>query len=214
MLAGFISFLDLFALSTRLISYVKSVRNRDITFSLSSFWFTAILGKEDHRYLNGSDAEYTGLVVEDPEEFEEQELKAASSDETEPMKRTRPAVAPIKTVSFDDTTNWAQSASSDRTMFNHSRHESTHSDETLQEITAQMIEHKPWYRKVGSGIFATLERVLVFAGFLQILTGIVIYTGGCRGNWLNGCLAHLIKGGIFWCYVSGRFLRSISYLNI
>lgn len=167
------------------------------------------MGKYDHSHLPGSAAEYAELVVEDPEEFEEQELKAASPHmAAEPTRRNRPTVAPIKTVSFDDdTTNWAESATSDRTLFNHSRHGSLHSDDTLQEfqVTAQMTEHVSWYRKVGSGAFATLERVLVFAGLLQVLTGIVVFTGGCRGNWLNGCLAHLIKGGIFWCYVRKVF---------
>lgn len=50
-----------------------------------------------------------------------------------------------------------------------------------------------FFRKLGRGSFATAERVLVFLGFMQVLTGIVDYTGGCRQHWLNGCLAHLIS---------------------
>jgi hypothetical protein len=197
LLAGMISFLDLFTLTVRVISYIRSIRKGDFNFTLSSFWSLAMLGKDE---LTGSKAEYAGLVVEDPEEFEQQELKPAN-DEISPISRTR--LAPIKTVNFnDDTENWAQSATSDRTLFNHSRNQSMHSDETLHELAAQMTEYVPWYQKFGRAAFATLERVLVFAGFLQLLSGIVIYTGGCRGNWINGCLAHLIKGGIFWCYVS------------
>jgi hypothetical protein len=211
LLAGMISFLDLFALAARVVSYIRSIRGGDFNFTFASFWSTAVLGKEE---LSGSKAEYAGLVVEDPEEFEEQELKPVS-EEVSPVSRHRPT--PIKTVSFDDDTeNWAQSAASDRTLFNHSRNQSVHSDETLHELTAQMTEHAPWYRKFGRAAFATLERVLVFAGFMQLLTGIVVYTGGCRGNWTNGCLAHLIKGGIFWCYglvTFARFLGAFSDLG-
>lgn len=209
LLAGMISFLDLFALTARVISYIRSIRSGDSNFSIASFWSVAVLGKDEP---SGSTAEYAGLVVEDPEEFEEQELKTASQ-EVSPVPRPRPT--PIKTVSFDDDTeNWAQSAASDRTLFNHLRNQSVHSDETLHDLTAQMTEYVPWYRKFGRAAFATLERVLVFAGFMQLLTGIVVYTGGCRGMWTNGCLAHLIKGGIFWCYVSFQTLRCRRFVLI
>ena len=64
------------------------------------------------------------------------------------------------------------------------------------------------------------ERVLVFAGFAQVLSVIVVYTGkqayeylasplvtdcpgGCRGGYINVCLAHLISKLIMmneaWC---------------
>jgi hypothetical protein len=32
---------------------------------------------------------------------------------------------------------------------------------------------------IGNVVFATAERVLVFAAFAQVLTGIVVYTGEC-----------------------------------
>ncbi|KAI0053060.1 hypothetical protein FA95DRAFT_1552946 [Auriscalpium vulgare] len=71
----------------------------------------------------------------------------------------------------------------------------------------------PFLRRLGSVVFATLERSLVFAGLAQFVFGVAVYTGGCRGNYLNRCLAHLIKGGIFWCYglvTFARFLGSFS----
>jgi hypothetical protein len=63
---------------------------------------------------------------------------------------------------------------------------------------------------IGNIVFATAERLLVFAGFAQVLTGIVVYTGeplcthgnkavlkfmsgGCRGHHINICAAHLIS---------------------
>ncbi|KIY71226.1 hypothetical protein CYLTODRAFT_390831 [Cylindrobasidium torrendii FP15055 ss-10] len=64
-----------------------------------------------------------------------------------------------------------------------------------------------WIRHVGNVLFAIVESALVVAGFSQVVLGVVVYTGGCRGNYTNGCLAHLIKGGIFWCYGLLSFSR-------
>jgi len=67
--------------------------------------------------------------------------------------------------------------------------------------------------RILQAAYATLERVLVFAAFAMLLSGIIIYTGGCRNSYINNCLAHLIKGGIFWCYglfTFARFLGSHS----
>lgn len=108
-------------------------------------------------------------------------------------------------------------------------------------------------QQIGTGVFATVERSLVVAGFGQLILGVVIYTGecspkpidigylihicpgGCRGNYTNGCLAHLIskhgatflpssplmpvlpiEGAIFWCYgllTFARFLGAYSDLG-
>jgi hypothetical protein len=84
-------------------------------------------------------------------------------------------------------------------------------------------------------LFGILQQFLVVAGFAQVMHGIIIYTGGCRGDYLNGCLAHVIseqistfhtllthlilghaEGGIFWCYglaTFARFLGSFSELG-
>ena len=65
----------------------------------------------------------------------------------------------------------------------------------------------PLWARVGGTAFAIAERALVFAGFVMLTTGIVTYTGGCRENYLNGCLAHLIKSGLFLCYGLITFAR-------
>jgi hypothetical protein len=51
----------------------------------------------------------------------------------------------------------------------------------------------PLFRHIREFAHAMTERVLVFAGFTQLVTGIVVYTGGCRGSYINLCLAHLIS---------------------
>jgi len=66
-------------------------------------------------------------------------------------------------------------------------------------------------RLVGPIAFGITERFLIFAGYAQLLIGFVTYTGGCRGRYVNGCLAHLIKGSIFWCYGLITFARFLGW---
>ena len=227
LLAATLSALDVISLGSRLIGYIRSIKSGDQQFTFSSFWNTAILGKGTP--LLGSSPEYTTLVVDvDDEEYEEAELKGiiTDSDQLGSSRQPRGSRSPPKAVSFEDeaynaqTIEWfPQTPTSDRTAVSgrfHTRNHSIHSDDTLHDIVSQVNERKPWYKKVGSAVFATLERVLVFAGFMQLLTGVVVYTGGCRESHVNICLAHLIKGGIFWCYglvTFARFLGSFSELG-
>lgn len=218
-----LSALDVIALSSRLIAFSRAIKSGDHKFTLASFWNVAILGKDAP--LEGSGAEYTTLVVDvDEDEYEESELKAVipDSDQFRSSQHSRGSRSPPKAVGIDEDANaqtieW--SSASDRTAVHgrfHARNYSIHSDDTLHDAVPHLNDRRPWYRKVGSATFATMERLLVFAGFVQLLTGIVVYTGGCRGDHINVCLAHLIKGGIFWCYglvTFARFLGSFSELG-
>ncbi|KAJ7851271.1 hypothetical protein B0H14DRAFT_3866382 [Mycena olivaceomarginata] len=65
--------------------------------------------------------------------------------------------------------------------------------------------------RIGRATYSATERVLVLAGFAMLLSGIVVYTGGCRERYFDGCLAHLIKGGIFWCYGLISFARFLGW---
>ena len=227
-LAAVLSTLDVIALGSRLIAFSRAIKSGGQKFTFSSLWNTAILGKDTSSL--GSNAEYTTLVVDvDDDEYEETELKGALTDSDQLGSSRQPQVSrsPPKAVGFDEeydtqTIEWTlQTPASDRTAVSdryryHARRSSVHSDETLQDVVSQMNEWGPWYKKVGSAVFATCERILVFAGFVQLLTGVVVYTGGCRGDHINICLAHLIKGGIFWCYgliTFARFLGSFSELG-
>ncbi|KAI0921369.1 hypothetical protein AcW2_006361 [Taiwanofungus camphoratus] len=116
--------------------------------------------------------------------------------------------------------SYPQSAASERTLFNPPS--PRHSNDTLPEYIghiawiARGTSKTPLLKRLGRVVFAIAERVLVFAGFMQVLTGVVVYTGGCRENYINGCLAHLIKGGIFWCYglvTFARYLGSFSEIG-
>ena len=67
-LALIVSAIDLISGMSRLINYMKGVRSGD-KFSVLSFWRTVILGQDETRV--GLDAEYTNLVVDEPEDMEE-----------------------------------------------------------------------------------------------------------------------------------------------
>lgn len=45
-----------------------------------------------------------------------------------------------------------------------------------------------------------LWRILPLFAWAGIISGVAIYGGACRDTYLNGCMAHLIKGSIFFWY--------------
>ena len=220
-----LSALDVIALGSRLSTFFRGIRSGDHPFTLSSLWNTAVLGKDAP--VLASKAEYATLVTDLDEgeyELEETVLRAVipDSDQLRSSRQPRGSRSPPKPISFDqdqnaETVEW--SPTSDSTAVSprfHTRHHSISSDDTLHDVAPQLNSKKSWYGKLGSAVFATLERFLVFAGFVQLLTGVVVYTGGCRADHVNICLAHLIKGGIFWCYglvTFARFLGSFSELG-
>lgn len=213
-----LSAVDFIALVSRLVGYIKAIRSSEEIFSVKNAWNIVVLDREGRAPANA--AEYTNLVVADPEEYDTAELKAREIEEegeTEPIHPRRARfVEPIDTQiasdrdGHDDTAQWAnnvephkhepypRSAASDRTLFGpRSPRGSQHSDETLHETNHWISTTKTsLLRRIGRGAFATGERVLVFAGYMQLVTGIVEYTGGCRENYVNGCLAHLISASL------------------
>ncbi|KAG8905094.1 hypothetical protein FRB99_000695 [Tulasnella sp. 403] len=51
------------------------------------------------------------------------------------------------------------------------------------------------------------ERLLVTLAYTVWISGTIVYTGICRSYYVNGCLAHLIKGSIFFLYGMLTFAR-------
>ncbi|EMD40617.1 hypothetical protein CERSUDRAFT_148812 [Gelatoporia subvermispora B] len=207
-----LSTLDVFAGVVRLVSYVRAIRKGEEKFSFKGSWNTVVLGRDSH--YPADSAEYANLVNE--ADLDDIELKTRDVEDAEPIHTEAGEWA------NDDAHHGSpRSAVSERTVFGN--HSPRHSDDTLHDLPPHTFAVLPsisnkrsLLKKIGRTVFATAERVLVFAGFMQVLTGIVVYTGGCRGNFINGCLAHLIKGGIFWCYglvTFARYLGSFSELG-
>ncbi|KAL5530449.1 hypothetical protein ACEPAF_6707 [Sanghuangporus sanghuang] len=212
--------IDVFAGITRAFRYALAVRRGDIPLSVKGFWKSVVLKREDDLMGNGFKRyghEYTGLVAE-PEELEmdAHELKAAGNVEHVDLEHDPGLSSP---TSEESTSRWVNEAHGQHTIFrtHPTRRDSRHSDETLHELPPHVPKVKPpMVQRIGSAAFATAERALVIMGYAQVITGMVSYTGICRDSYINGCLAHLIKGGIFWCYglfTFARFLGSFSELG-
>lgn len=61
-----------------------------------------------------------------------------------------------------------------------------------------------------------LLRSLLCFGYANVLLGLIVYTGKCRGGYINACMAHIIKGSIFviWGILSfARYLGAWSELG-
>jgi hypothetical protein len=193
-----LSILDLAAFAGRLVAYF---RNRDhAAFSFSHLWRVVILGRED--IVTGSVAECAGLVDE-PVEFEEAEMKASddANGVTTPLHvRRNQNMSPLQTQGLERTDHWtndvhhshkySNSVASERTLFSVFS-PTKDSDHTLDDMDVH--SNAGLLCRIGRGTFDSAERALVFAGFGQLLTGVVVYTGGCRGGLINSCLAHLIS---------------------
>ena len=176
-------------------------------FALKLFWQNVVLGSEV------DDVKYTFLGAEEPPEFEVIQMKPPRIAETQdPLHVQRDQYSDDEVG--DETASWANDSQTSRSAYRHTRSSSsertvreihspqgsTHSDATLNESPTSFIKPRvPLIQRITQGAFATLERALVFAGFGLTLSGIVVYTGGCREGYINGCLAHLISRQDSYC---------------
>ncbi|PPQ66760.1 hypothetical protein CVT24_008717 [Panaeolus cyanescens] len=196
-----LSIVDILSATQRTIKFLRG-SNR----TLKSFWTSVILRRDERQ----ESPEYSGLMEID--ELESSKLSPTTSME-------------LQSISLNDEDHSQHPEQWARSVHRHHRHFSTmsegtifdagsrtHSDDTLHDV--KITTRKGLIHQIGQFIFALVERTLVVAAFAQLLIGIVTYTG--KQNYINGCLAHLIKGGIFWCYgllSFGRFLGAFADLG-
>ena len=200
----------------RVISYARSIE-RDGQCSVRSFWNRVILNRGgDHVHGTNTNAEYTRLVVEEAEELD-------GSPKTHAYHHHRyvDQFANDANIHDDETAQWvdkvrhhsqdlSETPMSDRTFIGYrSSRGSQHSDDTLQDQGRVVKDISSW-RRLGQLLFGTLQRFLILAGFAQLMHGFVIYTGGCRANYLNGCLAHIISEPISLSLFSNILLTQSS----
>ncbi|KAI8075305.1 hypothetical protein BC940DRAFT_287975 [Gongronella butleri] len=73
--------------------------------------------------------------------------------------------------------------------------------------------YNPFTKTVCRYVHSYLGRVFVILVFAQTLSGLVVYHGTCRSWEVLPCIAHLIKGGIFFFYgilTFGRYLGAFA----
>ncbi|KAJ7368171.1 cytoplasmic protein [Mycena albidolilacea] len=194
-----LTFIDTLGALRRLIAFLRSANH----YTLKGI-AQALLGREDSDRASGP--EYVGLIGEEPDRDCVEETKGTRHSYDVPDSHR------TQDFSHGNTEQWANHVRtmSDGTLFGPS---SPHSEETFHDIHIHSPPRISLFHRIGQAVFLAVERALIFAGFGLFLTGIVIYTGGCRQNYINGCLAHLIKGGIFWCYGLISFARFLGWCS-
>lgn len=195
--ASALAAVDALAFIHRVVAFFKGLHPR----TFGEFWSSVILNK-----LRTSEPEYATLVHEEPVEFYELDHERMASF---PDHRQD---SPSETLT-NEPRQWHHSNASQGTFVNatpttpvhrHTRNISTISalsDDTLHNPVqrSRTNSHEfegsslPLKYRIGKILLATAERVLVILGFVQLVSGITVYSGICRGNYLNGCLAHLIS---------------------
>ncbi len=198
-LAFILLVIDTFSVVTRLLSYVGRSLEKGGKFSIRFFWNSVILGKGDSHVLGIDNAEYINLVADEPDLDLDEVLKSNIHH-----NRRFVASSDAESIHEIETTQWVNSVQrhsedspetpvSEYTLVGRlfSRG-SQHSDDTVQEHV-RFTPDTPLSHRLGRLVFATVERSLVLAGFAQLMHGVVIYAGGCRENYINGCLAHMIS---------------------
>ena len=176
---------DAISLVRRFIHFLRS--NHPLALKL--FWQSVILAREPPS--KRSAPEHASLIQE-PTEFEQMELLPPSPhrSQSEPDTPT------------DFTTQWANnvrnhrhshSGSSDATLFDLQSPTSKFSQDTRHDFAYDVQPKVPLFKRLAAVAFLLAEYSAVLAGFGLLLTGIVVYTGACRENYINGCMAHLIS---------------------
>lgn len=203
LLAISLTTIDALSVFRRIIAFVKSGES----FAIKTFWRSILLGRPLDRQDLGP--EYTELVVGEPEEFEDATVNLSpirGSTDIDPMQQD---------FEHGDTAQWAnnvhhhrhehrrqQSMVSERTVFGTP---SVRSVDKIQEVKGALSPKVGLFTRIGDAAFATAERALVFSGFSQLLTGIVVYTGSSSlamlmtvlnsmSRWLSGKLYQRLFG--------------------
>lgn len=219
LLAVLITLVDALSMIHRAYQYALDIYSGEGRFSLATVWRTVILN-QGHKDVSTSeftgkpDHEYARLVTEDaePEDHESKPIDpiipsgGGRDDHLEqyPTEQWANDVRRHHALHRDQGSTWRQSLASDGTLFHSVRRGSTDvSEDTMLEHHGNALLSQRGYkatlvRRIGSGVFAVLERILVFGGYMQVISGIVIYTGGCRDSYVNSCLAHLISTYSHW----------------
>lgn len=157
-------------------------------------------------------SEYQVLIPNEPESYNLAKIARDSAELDDDFERNND-------LGSHETGQWANvvhqhrrnySVNSERTVCS-----PTHSEDTLHDVKiGQNTISRKVLLLVGRGAFAVVERSLVLAGFAQLMLGVVTYSGkvfpfmavtnashflvgGCRENYVNGCLAHLISMCLF-----------------
>ncbi|TIB85735.1 hypothetical protein E3Q20_03104 [Wallemia mellicola] len=182
-------------------------------------WFTlfliaALSGYDSFKFLQRTFHWYKSTSQKTPSSFKAYVLEARNDDYEEREDEWIPdndhdAVPLYETANMhDDDREEAESPSSSGSR----RSEMTLHDEQPVHLgksvyTKRKLTWKEYLWASAHYLKVTLDRTTFVLGFAGFTTGVVSYSGICHATYLNGCLAHLIKGGIFFGYGLLTFAR-------
>ncbi|BGP24890.1 integral membrane protein [Rhodotorula toruloides] len=153
------------------------------------------------RWGNKLDAKLAGLSMSEQYEKDERSVFRLGADEDEGDEAERLVSSPVAMHLP------APSPSRGNSLSFSDEDTAVHSDEAdWREPTRPKSTRQKLHRYLGlAADFA--ERMLVLLAYVEVCTGVAVWTGRCRENYLNGCLAHIIKGSIFVWYGLLTFAR-------
>ncbi|EJT97746.1 hypothetical protein DACRYDRAFT_58750 [Dacryopinax primogenitus] len=180
-----LSFVDVADLLKRAWSFVRSSDR-----SLHRLWTFVILGKSSHGYdlVNQPESYKLQEHIEEEESFIPCEQTSEDWPDSAP-----PLHSPIRETLTDD--------HSETTL-----HDNGHSP-VAHTFPGDRQNREPLTRMILRRTFIVAEHILVVFAAVVTLSGMTNYIGICRDSYLNGCMAHIIKGSIFWFYGILTFAR-------
>ncbi|GAA5923680.1 hypothetical protein JCM1841_004825 [Sporobolomyces salmonicolor] len=166
------------------------------------------------RWGDKLDAKFAGLSLSEQlekdeeevfkleDESEEQEALVSSPTETEVSPERRWGPLSHARFSESDVPARGHSTFSDSdTVFDSAGPDGTTRGPSKPKSTRARV------RSYASAFLDFMMRMLILLAWVQVCNGIAVWTGTCRDRYLNGCLAHVIKGSIFLWYGLLTFAR-------
>ncbi|KAF8322170.1 hypothetical protein DL93DRAFT_2050842 [Clavulina sp. PMI_390] len=96
----------------------------------------------------------------------------------------------------------------DISLHDHNPSSRRHEQEEIGDVEEELPkeESSKWSRFLAGSVYIG-QWALVALAYVELVTGVIVYSGICRATYGNGCLAHMIKGSIFFIYGVVTFCR-------
>jgi hypothetical protein len=208
---GSTGYLALFVATTLVVIDALSVVSRVIAFikgpeiSLRAFWRRVVRGSD---LMAAAEYEYSGLM-EEPEQMKNTQDEFPPKSTSRHISKHQRSRSSAESPEWSDEDNIELHSASDRrhpvtkrfsigseqseTATLHDPPSPTSYESEKQSSPPVVRGKRSFLRRLGSFAFGFTERFMIFFAYTLVLSGITIYTGICRENYLNGCLAHLIS---------------------
>ncbi|TIA88535.1 hypothetical protein E3P99_02563 [Wallemia hederae] len=193
--------------------YTHSAHGKLGWFTL--FFISALSGYDSFRFLQRAWSWYKSGSARSLRSFKENVLEDSGSDDykqahgSDEWTHDHDAV-PLYETAYEaeaDSPASTDSRRSEMTLHDEQPEHLDNLDKLRSSYPVRKLTWKEWGLAAAHYTKVTLDRITFVLGFAGFTTGVVSYSGICHATYLNGCLAHLIKGGIFFGYGLLTFAR-------